>query len=93
MNAIIIDMKVILATGDEIELLGPVVSKKPDGVFISHTDFRALIKGEETTVNAGSLANATFPTDAVQKADEDFAKHLPQVEEAWDRLRQLSKRK
>jgi len=82
-------MKVTLRTGDEIEIIGPVVKPTREGVFISHREFNAKIKGVSVTISTEELEGATFPKDVEQQAQKAFEATLPDVAEAWNRLKRL----
>jgi hypothetical protein len=80
-------MKVILSSGDEVEIIGPVIKDTVDGLFISHRAFNAEINGEVGTISMDELEGAKFPDDVVEQMEKAFDDSLAQVKLTWSRLK------
>ena len=80
-------MKVILSTGDEVEINGPVIKNTVDGLFISHREFNARINGEAGTISMDELEGAKFPDDVAKQMEKAFDDSLAQVKLTWSRLK------
>jgi hypothetical protein len=82
-------MKVILSTGDSINILGPVTEITDKGFLISQTEYRAEINGSVGTVSLDELENAEFPPEVVEQMAALFDDSLRRVRESWSRLKKV----
>ncbi|WP_193173630.1 hypothetical protein [Nisaea nitritireducens] len=82
-------MKLVLATGDEIEIIGPVLKNTRDGIFISHHEFNANINGTSVVISSDDLDGAEFPEDFDDEVIKSFDDTLPDVLSNWKKMCRL----
>jgi hypothetical protein len=82
-------MKAVLSTGDEVEIIGPVIKKTNEGLFISRREFDAVMNGEAVRISMDELENAKFPDDIEDQIQRAFDDSLTQIKQAWNKLNNL----
>lgn len=80
-------ISVRLATGDVVQILGPIIEQRSDGTtHISHVEFHVILDGELVTMNITNFDGATYPSEAMKRANDEFEKSLPDVLRSWESL-------
>jgi hypothetical protein len=82
-------MKAVLSTDDEVEIIGPVIKKTNEGLFISRREFDAVMNGEAVRISMDELENAKFPDDIEDQIQRAFDDSLTQIKQAWNKLNNL----